>query len=83
MQKNRRIDILPASLAPIAVRREIAAASIDVSPTKFDDLVRDGSMPPARMIGSRRVWLLEELRARALDLPTADDPAEANPFDDL
>lgn len=83
MQKNRRIDLLPASLPPIAVRREHAAAVIDVSPTKFDELVRDGSMPPARMIGSRRVWLLDEIRARALELPTADDPAEANPFDNL
>ncbi|MGU9978766.1 helix-turn-helix transcriptional regulator [Phreatobacter sp. HK31-P] len=83
MQKTRRIDLLPASLPPIAVRREHAAAVIDVSPKKFDELVKDGRMPPARKIDGRRVWIIDEIRARALDLPTADDPADANPFDDL
>ncbi|MCA0319828.1 MAG: hypothetical protein LCH88_17345 [Proteobacteria bacterium] len=83
MSKLRRIELLPASLSPIAVRREYAAAVIDVSPNKFDEMVRDGRMPPARRIDGRRVWVVDEIRARALDLPTADDSAAENPFDDL
>lgn len=83
MSKPRRIDLLPSSLPPISVRREYAAAAIDVSPNKFDEMVRDGRMPPARRIDGRRVWLVDEIRARALDLPTADDPVDENPFDNL
>lgn len=40
--KARRGDALPHSLAPIGLSREVAAAFIDVSPSKFDQLVADG-----------------------------------------
>lgn len=83
MTKLRRIDLLPPSLPPITVRREYAAAVIDVSPSKFDEMVRDGRMPPPRRIDARLVWVVDEIRARALDLPTADDSVDQNPFDDL
>jgi hypothetical protein len=54
--KPRRQDILPRSLPPIGLSREIAAAYIDVSPSKFDQMVRDGRMPKPKQIDARRVW---------------------------
>lgn len=54
--KPRRGDALPRALPPIGLSREIAAAFIDVSPTKFDEMVKDGRMPRPKQIDSRRVW---------------------------
>ena len=33
-----------------------AAAYVGVGATLFDAMVRDGRMPPAKVIGGRRVW---------------------------
>lgn len=55
-KKPNRQDILPRSLPPIGLRREVAAAYIDVSPTKFDQMVKDGRMPKPKQIDTRRVW---------------------------
>lgn len=52
---NKR-NILPCSLPPIGLSRETAAAFIDVSPSKFDEMVKDGRMPKPKHIDSRRVW---------------------------
>lgn len=54
--KPRRGDTLPRSLPPLGLSREIASAFIDVSPTKFDQMVADGRMPKPKQIDSRRVW---------------------------
>jgi len=54
--KPRRQDALPRALPPIGLSREIAAAYIDVSPSKFDQMVADGRMPKPKQIDSRRVW---------------------------
>lgn len=53
--RKRRQDILPLSLPPIGLSREVAAAFIDVSPTKFDQMVADGRMPKPKHIDARRV----------------------------
>jgi predicted DNA-binding transcriptional regulator AlpA len=36
--------------------REIAASFIGVSPSKFDEMVKDGRMPKPKRIDTRRVW---------------------------
>jgi predicted DNA-binding transcriptional regulator AlpA len=42
----------PRSYAPRGLRRDDAAAWIGLSPTKFDEMVKDGRMPqPVRMDG--------------------------------
>jgi predicted DNA-binding transcriptional regulator AlpA len=38
-----------------------AATFVGISPSKFDDLVKDGRMPRARQIDGRKVWDLCEL----------------------
>jgi predicted DNA-binding transcriptional regulator AlpA len=38
------------------LNREQSAAFIGVSPSTFDQLVKDGRMPPAVCVGSRRLW---------------------------
>lgn len=49
-------DILPRSLAPRGLSRVQAAAYIGVSPTLFDEMVRDGRMPVPVRINKRTVW---------------------------
>jgi len=54
LSRNRQ-DALPRSL-PRGMCREVAAAYIDVSPSKFDQMVADGRMPKPKTIDARRVW---------------------------
>lgn len=67
-------------LEPLGLSRVTAATYIGVSPTKFDELVKDGRMPCARMIDGRRVWCRDELEDAFDALPRAigrrgiDDP---------
>jgi predicted DNA-binding transcriptional regulator AlpA len=75
----RARDILPASLPPRGLSRCEAAAYIGVSPTLFDQLVRDKRMPGPKRIGARTVW-----DRRALDLAFAAIPDGTdvnNPWD--
>lgn len=60
---------LPPNLAPFGITREAAAACVCVSPTKFDEMVQDGRMPPAKVIDSRKVWDVDEVRACFKALP--------------
>jgi hypothetical protein len=56
MAKEKRTSALPDNLPRRGLNREAAAEYIGVSPTKFDDMVRDGRMPPPIAIDGRRVW---------------------------
>jgi len=38
-----------------------AATFVGISPTKFDELVKDGRMPGAKQIDGRKVWDICEL----------------------
>lgn len=80
-EKRRRGDILPISLPPIGLSREIAAAYIDVSPSKFDEMVRDGRMPKPRTIDARRVWYRPEVEAAFAALPQPWEVAETEEWD--
>ncbi|MGE0340301.1 MAG: hypothetical protein AB7O79_10540 [Xanthobacteraceae bacterium] len=76
MKKPR--DILPRSLPPRGICREEAAAYVGVGATKFDQIVADGRMPPAKQIDGRKVWDVQKLD-RAFDaLP--DDEEAGNPW---
>ena len=77
---------LPPTLAPRLINREAAAAYVSVSPTKFDELVRDGRMPRARCIDRRKAWDTRLLDAAVDDLPidggeAADTDGGWNDFD--
>ena len=51
-----RENILPTSLPPRGLSRVQSAAYIGVSPTLFDEMVKDGRMPKPMRINSRTVW---------------------------
>ena len=73
---NKRQDILPRSLPPIGLSREAAAAFIGVSPSKFDEMVKDGRMPKPKQIDARRVWSRTALEKAFARLPGDDDDDE-------
>ena len=54
--KPRRADVLPLSLPPRGLSRVQAAAYIGVSPSTFDKMVADGTMPPPKKMRGRVVW---------------------------
>jgi len=74
-----RQDKLPPTLAPRLVNRAAAAAYVSVSPTKFDEMVKDGSMPrPKRLIGRRKAWDVHALDAAVDRLDDANKDNDNN-----
>ena len=72
-------DVLPKSLAPRGLSRVQAAAYIGVSPSLFDEMVKDGRMPEPTRINARTVWdrvKLDDAFAALSDGQTdgSDDP---------
>ena len=66
-----RRTALPPSLAPRLISREAAAAYICVSPNTFDEMVKNGQMPGARLLGSRRRgWDVRQLDIAIDQLPS-------------
>jgi predicted DNA-binding transcriptional regulator AlpA len=66
------------SLAPRGLNRVQAAAYVGVSPSLFDEMVKDGRMPTAKMINSRKVWDRLRLDECFAALP---DGESGNPWD--
>jgi predicted DNA-binding transcriptional regulator AlpA len=58
-----------------------AAIYTTFSPSKFDELVRTGRMPPARRIDGRLIWDLHELDL-FIEANPRDDRGEKAPDDD-
>jgi hypothetical protein len=56
IEKVARRSTLPEGALPRGFSRTQAAAYIGVSPTLFDEMVRDGRMPGPKRINSRTVW---------------------------
>jgi hypothetical protein len=69
-------------LEPRGLNRVKAAAYIDVSPTKFDELVKDGRMPPPKRIDGRKVWDRRKLDEAFEALPD-DGAADQNPWNEV
>ena len=51
-----RDHLLPTSLAPRGLSRVQSAAYIGISPSLFDEMVKDGRMPQPIRINSRVLW---------------------------
>ena len=64
---------MTAAKAHSSLRRGLSrldsAAYVGVGPTKFDEMVSDGRMPPPRRIDGRKVWDVHELDACYDGLP--------------
>jgi predicted DNA-binding transcriptional regulator AlpA len=75
-------DFRAAHLTPRrGLRREEAALYVGVSPTKFDELVRDGRMPKPKRIDGCVVWDVRRLDM-AWDALDGDD-VEPDSFADF
>lgn len=80
MSADRR-HVLPPSLPPRGLSRIEAAQYVGVSPSLFDELVRDGRMPPPKRINARTVWDRIALDVSFAALPDAFAPSnEGNPW---
>jgi hypothetical protein len=60
---------------PRGLSRIDAARYLGISPSKFDDLRKDGRVGPARLIDGRKVWDVHDLDSafEALPLETNGD----------
>ena len=65
----------PAQFVPRGLSRTDAARYVGVGPTLFDEMVRDGRMPPPRRVNTRVLWDRAELDVFFDALP-CDAPAE-------
>ena len=74
--RDRTVSALPISLAPRGLSRVQAAEYIGVSPTKFDELVKDGRMPRPKHVDARTIWDRVQLD-EAFSALAADESAEA------
>jgi hypothetical protein len=70
---RRRADVLPVSLPPRGLSREQAAAYVGVSPSLFDEMVKDGRMTKPKRANARTIW-----DRKLLDLAFDALPGEAN-----
>jgi predicted DNA-binding transcriptional regulator AlpA len=52
----RAVIPLPPTLVPRGLSRDEAAAYLGIGPTLFDDLVKEGRMPPARRLKGAVRW---------------------------
>jgi len=69
-----RRAILPPSLPPRGLGREVAAAYVGVSSWLFDEMVADGRMPQPKKINTRSVWDRHELDISFEALPNEGTP---------
>lgn len=75
--------VLPAPRIAVSprrgLRREEAALYVGVSPSKFDEMVRDGRMPKAKRVDGCVIWDIRRLDL-AWDALGGDDEG-SNPWD--
>ncbi len=60
-----------------------AAMYVGVSPVKFDELVRDGRMPPPKRIDGRKLWDVRELDMAFDTLPSENQGSQGTTWDDF
>ena len=78
-QPSHSSSILPLSLLPRGLSRTEASAYVGISPSLFDQLVKDGRMPSPKHINSRTVWDRQQLDKAFEALGGHDHP---NPWDE-
>jgi hypothetical protein len=72
-----------ALIEPRGPSRVRSAAYIGVSPTKFDEMVSDGRMPPPKRIDGRKVWDRRMLDEAFEGLPDGGATHDTNPWNEL
>ena len=77
--KSLRHRVRVSPLEPRGLSRPLAASYVGVSPSLFDEMVKDGRMPGPKEINSRLVWDRRELDVAFDALPNRND---RNPWDE-
>ncbi len=77
-----KIRTMPPNLAPRGLCRVEAANYLGIGVSKFDEMVADRRMPPAKRIDGRKVW---DIRAidRAFDALPDDGPTDDDTWSDV
>jgi hypothetical protein len=75
-----RKSALPPSLAPRGLSRVVAAEYVGVSPSLFDQLVKEGVMPKPKRVRTRVLWDRLALDAAFAGLGDNDNE-DCNPWD--
>ena len=70
---RNRENILPTSLPPRGLSRVQSAAYVGVSPSLFDEMIKDGRMPKPMHINARTVWDRVKLDEAFAALSDSDD----------
>ncbi len=78
-----REDVLPRSLAPRGLSRVRAAAYIGVSPSLFDEMVKDERMPKPMRINARTVWDRVKLDEAFTALSDEQGNSAVDPWNDV
>lgn len=74
-----RASALPYGVPPRGMSRTEASAYFGVSPTLFDEMVRDGRAPKPKMVNTRTIWDRVALDFSFDSLPTK---GSLNPWDE-
>jgi len=59
-----------------------AAQYVGVSPSLFDELVKDGRMPRPKLINSRKVWHRQRVDQAFAELPEDGQDVDSSPWRD-
>lgn len=78
MSRSTIINALRAHGPRRGLNREEAAIYVGISPSKFDELVKDGRMPKPKKIDARRVF---DVRALDLAFEQLTEEGDENPWD--
>ena len=68
------------SVPRLSLTADEAAQAMGCSRTLFLEMVEDGRMPKARMLNSKRVWLVGELETYAYALPEDGEAGKVTPL---
>ena len=77
---STRATIRRTLLQPRGLSRSEAAGYIGVSPSIFDQMVKDGRMPSPKRINARTIWDIRQVDDAFEALPT-DEIHERDPFE--
>jgi predicted DNA-binding transcriptional regulator AlpA len=84
-QTSSLAKLLPACAQRATPRRGLnraeASLYVGVSPSKFDELVKDGRMCSPKRIDGRVIWDIRQLD-EAFDCLPCDDKTDSNPWDE-
>jgi predicted DNA-binding transcriptional regulator AlpA len=82
MAARSDLNLVRARIEPRGLSRVEAATYVGVSPSLFDQMVKDGRMPKPKRINSRTVWDRKRLDEAFEALPD-DGDSDGNPWDQV